>query len=337
MKRYYRPIPQSDLARPKGAFTLAGGWVWFDRIEVLTRSGADCIAAKDAPPEVLERLTAPRAPVAGLPMDRPTVMGILNVTPDSFSDGGDHNAPDQAVGHALQMVAEGADLIDIGGESTRPGAAFVPIEQEIARTVPVIQRLRAQMDVPISIDTRKTAVAQATIAAGANIVNDVSGFTFDPDLAGYCAGAGLPVMVMHAQGDPQTMQDAPRYDDVLLDVYDFLEERVAALVATGIPRSQIIVDPGIGFGKTIQHNLLLLRRLSLFHTLGCAILLGVSRKRFIGTIGKAPEPKDRVAGSVSVGLRAVMDGVQMLRVHDVADTRSALDLWMAVHHAIYAE
>lgn len=337
MKHYYRPVPQTDMARPNGALTLAGGWTWFDRIEVITRQGAELIAAQDASAEVLQRLTAPRAPVAAVPMDRPTVMGILNVTPDSFSDGGDHNAPEQAVAHACQMVAEGADLIDVGGESTRPGASFVPPAQEIARTAPVIKAIRAELDIPLSIDTRKTEVARAAVAAGAHIVNDVSGFTFDADLAGYCADAGLPVMVMHAQGDPQTMQDAPRYDNVLLDVYDFLEERVEALVAAGIPRAQIIVDPGIGFGKTVQHNLLLLNRLSLFHALGCAILLGVSRKRFIGTIGNAPEPKDRAAGSVSVGLRAVADGVQMLRVHDVAQTRSALDLWMAVHRASHDE
>ncbi|MGH1357116.1 MAG: dihydropteroate synthase, partial [Thalassovita sp.] len=251
--------------------------------------------------------------------------------------GGDHNAPDLAVTHARKMVADGADLIDVGGESTRPGAAYVPVDQEIARTAPVIQAIRRELDVPISIDTRKTPVARETVAAGASIVNDVSGFTFDADLAGFCAAEQLPVMVMHAQGDPQTMQDAPTYHDVLLDVYDFLETRVDALVAAGIPRGQIIVDPGIGFGKNLQHNLLLLNRLSLFHALGCAILLGVSRKRFIGTIANAPDPKDRAAGSISVGLRAVMDGVQMLRVHDVAETRSALDLWMAVHHADFGE
>lgn len=337
MKRYYRPIPQLDTTRPKTALTLAGGWAWFDRVEVLTRDGSTVIPAQDTPAEVLQSLTEARAPIGGVPMDRPTIMGILNVTPDSFSDGGDHNAPDQALEHARQMVAQGADLIDVGGESTRPGAQYVPDDQEIARTVPVIERVRANIHIPMSIDTRKAGVARAAVAAGAGIVNDVSGFTFDPDLAEYCAQDGLPVMVMHAQGDPQTMQDAPRYDDVLLDVYDFLEERVAFLMSKGIPRSQIVVDPGIGFGKTIDHNLKLLNRLSLFHALGCPILLGVSRKRFIGTIGKAEAPKDRVAGSVSVGLRAVMDGVQMLRVHDVAETRSALDLWMAVQRGAYSD
>lgn len=337
MKNYYRPIPQIDSARPKGALPLAGGWAWFDRIEVLTRSGSQHILAADAPADVLERLTAPRPSIAGVPMDRPTIMGILNVTPDSFSDGGDHDAPAQAVAHARQMVADGADLIDVGGESTRPGADWVAVTDEIARIEPVIARIRAQMPVPISIDTRKEPVARAAVAAGADIVNDVSGFTFDGALAGYCAQQSLPVMVMHTQGPPQTMHLAPRYDNVLLDVYDFLEERVAHLMDLGIPRGQIVLDPGIGFGKDLEQNLLILNRLSLFHALGCAILLGVSRKRFIGTIGNAPDPKDRAAGSVSVGLRAVMDGVQMLRVHDVAETRSALDLWMAVQRGEHVE
>lgn len=330
MKTYYRPIPQIDCARPDGAFVLAGGWAWFTRIEALTREGSTLIPATEAPPEVLERLTAPRAALAGLPMDRPSVMGILNVTPDSFSDGGDHDGPQAALDHARQMVDEGADLIDVGGESTRPGASWVTVSDEIARVQPAIQGIRAQMRLPISIDTRKEGVARAAIDAGADIVNDVSGFTFDSALADYCAAERLPVIIMHSQGDPATMQRAPSYDNVLLDVYDFLEERIEHLVSLGLPRSQIMVDPGIGFGKSLEHNLMLLNRISLFHALGCAILLGVSRKRFIGTIGNAPEPKDRAAGSVSVALHGVMDGVQMLRVHDVAETRSALNLWMAV-------
>ncbi len=209
-------------------------------------------------------------------MSAPQVMGILNVTPDSFSDGGRHNAPDQALAHARVMVGQGAAIIDIGGESTRPGAAEVPVDEEIRRTAPVIEAIRADMPVPISIDTRKKPVAQAAIDAGADLVNDVAGFTFDPDLVPYCAAHDLPVCVMHAQGDPETMQQAPRYDDVLLDVYDFLEERLAALEAAGIPRSRILTDPGIGFGKKMEHNLPLLRRIGLFHSLGCPILLGVS-------------------------------------------------------------
>lgn len=330
MKRYFRPIPQIDSARSETALPLAGGCVWFDRIEVLSRAGASLIPAAEAPDDVLARLTAPRPDFAGLPMTRPLVMGILNVTPDSFSDGGDHDAPDAAIAHARQMVRDGADLLDIGGESTRPGATWVPVSEEIARIEPAISAIQRELSVPVSVDTRKEPVARAAVSAGASIVNDVSGFTFDAKLAEYCAEAKLPVMVMHSQGDPQTMQRAPQYDNVLLDVYDFLEERVTYLTGLGIPRGQIMVDPGIGFGKTIEHNLKLLNRISLFHALGCPILLGVSRKRFIGTIGNAEEPKARAAGSVSVALRSVMDGVQMLRVHDVEETRSALSLWSAV-------
>ena len=326
---YYRLLPQTDPARPADALPLAGGWCWFDRIEVLRRDGPPrVIAAAEAPPEVLARLTAPRAAVAGLTLDRPRIMGILNVTPDSFSDGGDHLAPATAQEHARAMVAAGAAILDIGGESTRPGAADVPVPEEIARTAPVIAALAG--GAPISIDTRKAAVAQAALVAGAALVNDVSAFLHDPAMAGAVAAAGAPVCLMHAQGTPQTMQADPRYDDVLLDVYDHLAARVAAAEAAGIARARILVDPGIGFGKTQAHNLALLARLSLFHALGCPILLGVSRKRFIGTIGQAPEPKARMPGSVAVALAGVAQGAQVIRVHDVAETRQALALWQAV-------
>ncbi|SEQ29307.1 dihydropteroate synthase [Thalassovita taeanensis] len=330
MTHYYRPLIQTDPCRPADAVTLAGGWAWFSQVEQITRGGeAQVIPAAEVPAQVLSRLTEPRADVAGLQMTRPQVMGILNVTPDSFSDGGAHDAPDLALAHARDMVLAGADIIDVGGESTRPGAAEVAVDVEIARTAPVIAAIRAALPVPISIDTRKAGVARAAVAAGADLVNDVAGFTFDPDLAPLCAKQGLPVCVMHAQGDPQTMQMDPRYDDVLLDVYDFLEARVAALEATGIPRSRILTDPGIGFGKSVDHNLTLLARIGLFHALGCPILLGVSRKKFIGTLGNAPEPRDRAAGSVAVALAAVAQGVQVVRVHDVFETRSALSLWQA--------
>ncbi len=310
---------------------MAGGPLWFDRVEVLARNAAPIVIPADqVPPEVLTRLTAPRAPVAGLRMDRVQIMGILNVTPDSFTDGGRFDAPVAALAHARQMQDQGADLIDVGGESTRPGASVVPPDQEITRTAPVIAALRgAGLDVPLSIDTRKAAVAQAAVQAGADLVNDVSGFTFDAGLARFCAGAGLPVCVMHAQGDPQTMQDDPRYDDVVLDVYDFLEARITALEDAGIPRDRIIVDPGIGFGKTQAHNLALLARIGVFHGLGCPILLGASRKKFIATLGQAAQIDTRVHGSVAVALAAVAQGVQILRVHDVFATRSALTLWQA--------
>lgn len=327
---YYRPIPRTDPARPSGALTLAGGWCWFDTVELLTRDSAPrLIPACDLPTEVLHRLTTPRAPLASLDMSTPQIMGILNVTPDSFSDGGQHFDPEIALAHAGQMVTDGASILDVGGESTRPGAAPVPIEDEIARTAPVIAALRAGITTPISIDTRKTPVASAAHAAGATLINDVAGFTYDPALAPYAATHALPVCVMHAQGTPETMQRDPRYDNVLLDVYDWLSDRIEALTALGIPRDRIVTDPGIGFGKTVAHNLTLLQNLSLFHSLGCPVLLGASRKRFIGEISNTPLAADRIPGSLAVALGGVAQGVQILRVHDVAETRASLDLWRA--------
>ncbi len=331
MKTYYRPIVQTDLHRPQGALPLAGGEAWFSQVQVLTRTAPpQLIDASALPDKVRDRLTGARAMIAGLDMGQPQVMGILNVTPDSFSDGGRFAGIEPAIQHARAMVRDGATIIDIGGESTRPGADEIAPDVEIQRTAPVISALRDHLQVAISIDTRKAPVARAAVAAGANLVNDVAGFTFDPELAPFCAGQNLPVCVMHAQGDPQTMQHNPRYDDVLLDVYDFLEDRVETLVGQGISRQQITIDPGIGFGKTLAHNLRLLNGISLFHGLGCAILLGVSRKKFIGTIGNAPETDDRMPGSVAVALAGVAQGVQILRVHDVKETTSALALWQAV-------
>lgn len=331
MKTYYRPIVQTDPSRPDHALTLAGGWAWFSEVELLSRElPPQRISALDLPAEMRDRLTAPRPEIARLDMAQPQIMGILNVTPDSFSDGGQHNGLKEAVAHARQMLEQGADILDIGGESTRPGAEEVERAREIDRTAPVIAALRETLNVPISIDTRKQEVAEAAIGAGADLVNDVSGFIFDDALLPYVGQNKLPVCVMHSLGDPTTMQDDPSYEAVLLDIYDFLETQVAALVAAGVPRDQIMVDPGIGFGKTVAHNLALLKRISLFHSLGCPILLGVSRKKFIGTLGNAPEPKDRAAGSVALALAAVAQGVQVLRVHDVFETRSALNLWQAV-------
>jgi dihydropteroate synthase len=321
----------TDPARPKAALPLAGGWCWFDRVEVLSRAATGrIIAASEVPEPVLHRLTAPRTDFAGLSMDRPRLMGILNVTPDSFSDGGRFLAAEAAVAQARAM-AEGAEIIDIGGESTRPGAVEVPVAEEIARTAPVIRALRAGgLTCPISIDTRKAPVAQAALEAGASIVNDVSAFDFDPTLGLLAASTDVPVILMHAQGVPATMQDDPRYGDVLLDVYDGLAARLARAEALGIDRARIMLDPGIGFGKTQVHNLTLLRGLSLFHGLGCPILLGTSRKRFIGAIGRA-EPQDRAPGSIATALQGVAQGVQVIRVHDVAETRQALRLWQAMN------
>ncbi len=268
--------------------------------------------------------------IAGVSLARPQVMGILNVTPDSFSDGGDHVAVEVAVKSALRMQVEGAAFIDIGGESTRPGAAEVPIEVEIARVVPVIEGLRKVSDVAISIDTRKANVAEAAIKAGANFINDVSAFRFDPDLAEVVARTDVPVCLMHSVGTPETMQDQAQYRDVVQEVYDHLAERIAFAEAAGIARTQIVVDPGIGFGKTLEHNLDLLAGLDRFHALGCPVLLGASRKRFIGSIGGAENPKDRLGGSVAVALEGVRQGVQILRVHDTLATKQAIDLQLAM-------
>lgn len=325
---YWRPIPQSGPARPPEAMTLAGGWTWFTHVEALSREAAPRILPAEALPDAeRERLVAPRLPLGRLSLDRPRIMAILNATPDSFSDGGVHEGAEVAQARAL--IVAGADILDVGGESTRPGAAEIPVDDEVARVAPVIRAARADWSGPISIDTRKAAVAQAAIAAGADVINDVSAMTFDPRMSETVAASGLPVCLMHAQGDPATMQNAPTYDDVLLDVYDYLAARIEVAESAGIPRARIIVDPGIGFGKTVAHNLALLARVSLFHALGCAVLLGASRKRFIGTLGGADTPRDRMPGSVAVALAGAAQGVQILRVHDMAETRQALTLWQA--------
>jgi dihydropteroate synthase len=329
---YVRPIAMTDAARPTGALLLAGGWCWFDRVEILERGRSPRIGdLADLTPDQRRALCGPRADFGGLAMTKPRIMGILNVTPDSFSDGGQFLAKDAALGQALAL-ADAADILDIGGESTRPGAVDVASAEEIARTVPVIAALRATgVHAVISIDTRKADVAAAALCAGANIVNDVAALRYDPEMAAVVANSGAPVILMHAQGAPSDMQIDPRYMNVALDVYDFLAERIRFAVAAGIARDCIIIDPGIGFGKTESHNLALIRQLSLFHGLGCPILLGASRKRFIGTISGANDPQARMPGSLAVALSGVAQGAQILRVHDVVETRQALALWHAVN------
>lgn len=326
MTRRLQPI-----ARTGAAFAgepLAGSnTVWFD--QVLLRDPGQPpqqVAASTISPEDLARLSKPRADLCGLSLDRPRIMGVLNVTPDSFSDGGDHVTMQAAVARARAM-AKDVDILDIGGESTRPGATEVSVEEERARTAPVIAAIRdAGITTPISIDTRKARVAEAALDAGADMVNDVAAFTFDPELADLVAERNVPVCLMHAQGLPDTMQDNPRYDDVLFEVMDFLETRISFAESRGIARRRIVTDPGIGFGKVLEHNVTLLRNLSLLHDLGLPVLLGVSRKRFIGAIGGADEAKDRVAGSLAVGLHGIAQGAQILRVHDTFETRQAIRL-----------
>lgn len=271
------------------------------------------------------RATEPRRPWAGLALDRCRLMGVLNVTPDSFSDGGAHLDPNRAVEHGRALLAAGADLLDIGGESTRPGADPVPPEEEIRRVLPVVRAL-AESGAPISIDTRHAAVMSAALAAGARIVNDVTALSGDPESREVVRRSGASVVLMHMGGEPKTMQENPRYDDVVLDVCDYLESRIAACEAAGIPRERIVVDPGIGFGKDLQHNLRLLAHLTVFHGLGVGLLLGVSRKSFIAKASLGEPPGERLPGSLAAALSAAGQGVQILRVHDVAETRQALRL-----------
>jgi dihydropteroate synthase len=263
-----------------------------------------------------------------LVLDRARIAGIVNVTPDSFSDGGDFLDPARAIEHGLKLVEEGADLLDIGGESTRPGADAVSVEDEIARVVPVIAALAKQTSVPIAIDTSKPEVMRAAVDAGAGLINDVLALRRDGALDA-AADLRVPVCVMHMQGDPRTMQDAPHYDDVVADVHRFLAERLFACQMAGIDKKKILVDPGFGFGKTLEHNLELLRGLERFAELA-PVMAGLSRKATIGTLTGRERPLDRAVGSAAAALIAVQKGAMIVRVHDVAITRDALAVWHAV-------
>jgi dihydropteroate synthase len=250
-------------------------------------------------------------------------MGVLNVTPDSFSDGGLYLDHDAALAHGTQLMADGADLIDVGGESTRPGAEPVGAEEEVRRVIPVIERLAASVSVPLSVDTTKAQVARAALAAGASFVNDVSALRLDPAMAAVVAESGADLCLMHMLGEPRTMQDDPRYDDVVSEVKAFLEERLAFAVGEGISEERIWLDPGIGFGKTREHNLELLRRLGEIVAIGRPLVVGASRKRFIGALTGRPEA-ERLPGSLAAAVLAFERGASMLRVHDVRETRDAL-------------
>jgi dihydropteroate synthase len=329
------------------ALPLAGGPLAFAEVEVLERMAdgraksryltiaelKDWAARHGRATEIermLETIAGPRAPWAGFVLDRPVVMGILNVTPDSFSDGGAYVDPGRALAHGRAMIEAGADIVDIGGESTRPGSDATPLDEELRRVIPIVAAL-ARDGVTISVDTRRVPVMQAALEAGARIINDVTALTGDADSVAVAAASGAPLVLMHMAGRPRTMQEAPRYGDVAMDVLDYLEARVAACEAAGIPKSRIAVDPGIGFGKDpIEHNLPLLRRIALLHTTGCAVLLGLSRKLFIGRVSRNEPARERTAGSVAGAIWGVGQGVQILRVHDVAETCQALAVRRAI-------
>ena len=344
--QYIRPVgrlrPPSTLATSlPSAFEVAGRKdLLFAAAEFIERAGGNIerriVAADDLLPDdaagsgtqVLHRLRQARPAIAGLTLEQTRIMGVVNVTPDSFSDGGRYLATDAAIAHGLQLEAEGADILDIGGESTRPGAEPLGIEDECRRVLPVIEGLARRARVPLSIDTRNAEVMRRAAQSGARIINDVSALAHDPQSLEVAAASGLPVVLMHALGDPRTMQRNPVYDDVVLDVYDALEVRIEACEKAGIARERLIVDPGIGFGKTLAHNLALLGALSIFHGLGCTVLLGASRKSFIGKLTGALAD-DRLPGSLAAALLGAVQGVQIVRVHDVAATRQALAVWEA--------
>ena len=328
MSEYFRPIIRSEREIPSNAQIMRGTAFWFTHAVKLSRnSESEIVLAKKIPNHILDKITKRRPKICRISFDTPTIMGILNVTPDSFSDGGKYSTLNAATEHCMSMVSAGADIIDIGGESTRPGAAELDAAQEISRVIPVLDKVAKEIQVPISIDTRKSEVAELAISSGAVIVNDVSGLKFDSKMAEYCINQNLPVCIMHSQGIPETMQNAPKYKNVCLDIYDFLNEQIEKMIDSGMQRSNIIVDPGIGFGKTLKHNFDLLKGISLFHGLGVPILIGVSRKKFIKTVAGLKENEDRLPGSIALALFARSQGVQIFRVHDVKETVQAMKLW----------
>ena len=349
---YLRPVGLLPVAAwAKGAaVSLAGGRFSFAMAELIVRKG-DRIERAFAPLSeimawgwetgravagALDRrlgaLTRARAPFGGLSLARPRIMGIVNVTPDSFSDGGDFYDRNAALAHGEALLEAGAEILDVGGESTRPGAAAVPPEEEEARVLPVVRHF-AGLGACVSVDTRHARVMRAALDAGAGIVNDITALTGDPDSLAVVAGAQAPVVLMHMQGEPGTMQQNPTYDDAALDVFDWLEERVAVCLAAGVPLERIAVDPGVGFGKTVEHNMDVLRHTALYHGLGCAVLIGVSRKSFIGRLSRGEAPKDRIPGSLAAGLEAFNQGAQILRVHDATETAQARAVWDGLHPA----
>ena len=322
---------------------IAAGATGFTACEVIEREGSRIgrdwlsyaalkASGESTLIEQLARIEAPRPPVPGLDFARPCIMGVINVTPDSFSDGGQTPDSRSGIAHGRALAEEGAHVLDVGGESTRPYAEPLPLEEERARALAVVEALAGDGHV-VSIDTRKAAMMREAVAAGATIINDVSALAHDPDSLAAARDLDVPVILMHSQGDPTVMQVAPQYDDVLLDVFDALAARIAGCEAAGIGRARILADPGIGFGKTAEHNLALLGGLTLLHGLGVPLVVGASRKSFIGKLTGETVAGRRISGSLGAAVAIVMQGVQVVRVHDVAETRDALAVWQAAVQA----
>lgn len=280
----------------------------------------------------VDAMFAPTLDCAGrvLVLDRPRIAGIINVTPDSFSDGGLYADADHAIRHGLELAAQGADMLDVGGESTRPGAADVTVDEELRRVIPVIEALAKQTTLPIAVDTSKPEVMRAAVAAGAGMVNDVYALRHEGALD-TVAQLGVPVCLMHMQGEPRSMQREPHYDDVVGEVHRFLTDRLFACELAGIDKRQVMVDPGFGFGKNLDHNLALLRALERFSGLGAGVYAGLSRKSMLGELTGRKVPAQRVAASATAALIAVQRGARLVRVHDVAETVDALAVWRGVH------
>lgn len=330
------PLAEGGLAFTAGAVVLRDGdtaWVavapYAEMVEWSEGEGEDVARYVG---RLVRRIGARREPWAGLALNRPLVMGIVNTTPDSFSDGGRNLDSATAIANALAMVEAGAEIIDVGGESTRPGAQPVGRDEELARVLPVVRAL-AEKGIAVSIDTRHAAVMAAAVAAGARIINDVTALEGDPDSLAVAARTGAALCLMHMQGAPQTMQDNPVYSCAPLDIYDYLAARIAACEAAGIPAARIATDPGIGFGKTPAHNAQLLASLALYHGLGCPILLGASRKRFVAALSKGEDATARLPGTLAAHLAGLDAGAQIVRVHDVPETVQAVRIWQAMKAA----
>lgn len=333
MTIYYRPIIQTENSKPDCFFYLGNQRLWFDKVEIIERGKLPVVVcAQKIPTKELKNITGVRNSSYLGSFKKPFVMGILNITPDSFSDGGKSFGTSRAYNNAENMIAHGADIIDIGGESTRPGAKTISEDIELRRVEPVVKAIKSKYPrCKISVDTRKAKVMARVLDLGVDIINDVSSMTFDEKSVGTVAIKNAQICLMHGGLNPENMQEHICYSDVLLDVYDYLKQRIDFAIAGGINKERIIIDPGIGFGKTIEQNVLLIRKASIFHSLGCPILYGVSRKSFIGQIGGAPKATDRFPGSIAVAIELIRQGVQFIRVHDVLETRQALDLWSAIN------
>lgn len=342
MTLYLRPLSllhgpdaRRALNAREGGALGGADFIAFTQVELIERARGriarrviSYAKAAAAHRDMLELIERRRPDFAGLAFGRPKLMGIVNVTPDSFSDGGLAGSTAEAIAHGRRLAEEGADIIDIGGESTRPGSDAVPAAVEAQRILPVIRALKDEGH-RISVDTRKAGIMREAVAAGATIINDVSALSFDAESPGVAAELGCPVILMHAKGDPKTMQDNPVYEDVALDVFDNLAARIALCEAAGISRRLIAIDPGIGFGKTFAHNLTLLSQLTLFHGLGAVLLVGLSRKAFTGALTGEKKAGDRLFGSVGGAVQAALNGAQILRIHDVKATKQALAVALA--------